>query len=184
MSTQFWLVIAEKVICLIDGKAVMQYTETPIELLVLGALQYLGRGLTFDDIEEATAISAEVHDVFFHVFIDFSSTLLYSKYVIVPSIHDVAKRYMKEFMMAGMPGCVGSMDATHITMWVCGHNLCNHRLGGKSKFTTRSYNMNVNYRRRMLHSTCSGPGCWNDKMMVMFDKFVKGIHDRDYFQDI
>ena len=37
----------------------------PIELLVLGALRYLGRGWTFDDLEEATAISEEVHRVFF-----------------------------------------------------------------------------------------------------------------------
>lgn len=34
---------------------------SPIELLVLGALRYLGRGFTFDDIEECTAISCEVH---------------------------------------------------------------------------------------------------------------------------
>ena len=37
---------------------------SPIELLLLGTLRYLGRGWTFDDIEEATAISLEVHRVF------------------------------------------------------------------------------------------------------------------------
>ena len=36
-----------------------------IKLIVLGALRYLGRGWTFDDLEEATAISQEVHRVFF-----------------------------------------------------------------------------------------------------------------------
>jgi hypothetical protein len=35
--------------------------SSPIELLVLGSLCYLGRGWTFDDIEEQTAISREVH---------------------------------------------------------------------------------------------------------------------------
>ena len=34
--------------------------SSPIELLVMGALRYLGRGFTFDDIEECTAISKEV----------------------------------------------------------------------------------------------------------------------------
>lgn len=38
--------------------------SSPLELLVLGALRYLGRGWTFDDLEESTAISAEVHRAF------------------------------------------------------------------------------------------------------------------------
>ena len=40
--------------------------SSPLELMILGALRYLGRGWTFDDLEESTAISAEVHRVFFH----------------------------------------------------------------------------------------------------------------------
>jgi len=41
----------------------------PIVLLVLCALRYLGRGWTFDDLTENTAISEEVIRVFFHQFI-------------------------------------------------------------------------------------------------------------------
>lgn len=40
--------------------------SSPLELMILGALRYLGRGWTFDDLEESTAISREVHRVFFH----------------------------------------------------------------------------------------------------------------------
>jgi len=50
----------------------------PIELLLLGLLRYLGRGWTFDDIEEQTAISVSVHHNFFHKFIEFWSITLYS----------------------------------------------------------------------------------------------------------
>jgi hypothetical protein len=35
--------------------------SSPVELLLLGSLRYLGRGWTFDDIEEQTAISISVH---------------------------------------------------------------------------------------------------------------------------
>ena len=35
--------------------------SSPIELMILGSLHYLGRGWTFDDIEESTGISQEVH---------------------------------------------------------------------------------------------------------------------------
>ena len=56
--------------------------SSPIELLILGAMRYLGRGWTFDDLEEATAISQDVHRVFFHKFIEFGSTTLYNRYVV------------------------------------------------------------------------------------------------------
>jgi hypothetical protein len=45
--------------------------SSPIELLILGLLCYLGHGWTFDNIEEATVISEEVHPVFFHIFVKF-----------------------------------------------------------------------------------------------------------------
>jgi hypothetical protein len=38
---------------------------SPIQLLVLGPLRYLGQGWTFEDIEESTAITLNVHRVFF-----------------------------------------------------------------------------------------------------------------------
>jgi len=38
---------------------------SPIELLLLGTLRYLGCGWTFDDLEEQTAISREVNRHFF-----------------------------------------------------------------------------------------------------------------------
>ena len=48
-----------------------------VELLILGSLRYLGRGWTFDDCEESTAIDSDVHRSFFRVFIKFGSTVLY-----------------------------------------------------------------------------------------------------------
>ena len=48
-------------------------SPSPIELLLLGALRYLGRGWTFDDLEESTSISEETHRVFFHSFIKWGS---------------------------------------------------------------------------------------------------------------
>jgi hypothetical protein len=47
--------------------------SSPIKLMVLGALRYLGRGWTFDDLEESTAIHEETHRVFFHLFVEWGS---------------------------------------------------------------------------------------------------------------
>ena len=59
--------------------------SSPIELMILGALRYLGRGWTFDDIEEATTINEETHCQFFHIYIAFGSTELNERFVIVPT---------------------------------------------------------------------------------------------------
>ena len=40
-------------------------TPPPIEWLVIDSLRYLGRGLTFDDIEEYTTIIEDVNRFFF-----------------------------------------------------------------------------------------------------------------------
>ena len=43
----------------------LQHNTSPISLLLLGSLRYLGRGWCFDDLEEVSGISEEVHRVFF-----------------------------------------------------------------------------------------------------------------------
>ena len=57
---------------------------SPIELLLLGSLRYLGRGWTFDDIQEATKVSRDVHRCFFHAFTTFGAKFLYPRYVCMP----------------------------------------------------------------------------------------------------
>ena len=119
------------------GKDATGRDATPIALLVLGSLRYLGRGWTFDDVEEATAVSKEVHRTFFHKFIELGSTTLYERYVVFPTSFEEAKTHMKEFTIAGLPGAMGSTDASHILLWNCEYNLRNNHIGGKSKNTTR-----------------------------------------------
>jgi hypothetical protein len=63
----------------------------PIALLLLGALRYLGRGLTFDDLEEYTSINEETHRQFFRRFIEYGATVLYREYVQYPQ---TATEYM------------------------------------------------------------------------------------------
>ena len=53
-----------------------------IKLLLLGALRYIGRAWTFDDISEANGISVDTNRVFLMSFIKYGSTELYQKWVI------------------------------------------------------------------------------------------------------
>jgi len=148
--------------CLTDGVVINGTTSIANRVVVLGSLRYFGRGWTFDDIEENTAISKEVHRTIFHCFVEFGSTVLYEKYVLTPVFVNKAKTHMREFEEAGFPGCVGYSDATHITTDRCEYNLKNNHLGPKSSLTAWSYNICASHRRRILHSTSGGPARWND----------------------
>jgi hypothetical protein len=130
----------------------------PIELLVLSALRYLGRGWTFDDVVKSTCISAETHHCFLNAFLEFRSTILYSKYVITPQTVEDAQMHMVEFDKAGFPGCVGLCDCTHIATEKCQYNLKNNHTGCNKKATTRTFNLSANHCRRILHTTRGGPG--------------------------
>mmetsp|Transcript_21879 Transcript_21879/g.28194 ORF Transcript_21879/g.28194 Transcript_21879/m.28194 type:complete len:120 (+) Transcript_21879:606-965(+) len=94
----------------------------PIELLLLGALRFLGRGWTIDDLEEQTMISQETHRKFLHVYLSWGSTVFYQKHVYLPTSEGIAESSY-EYTIAGFPGCIGSQDATHVGMLRCQYRL-------------------------------------------------------------
>jgi hypothetical protein len=157
---------------------------SPLALMLLGALRYLGRGWTFDDVEEATLIDEEPHRQFFYCFIDYCSTTMYERFVISPLSSEDAASHMHKMEQAGCHGSCGSTDGVHVTMEKCSHCLKQHHLGPKLSHTARSYNVTVNHRRRILSSTPGHPSRWNDKTLVLFDTFVKGIHDGTILEDV
>jgi hypothetical protein len=89
-------------------------STSPIELLILGGFCYLGRGWTFDDLEESTMISAKVHCNYFHQFIIVGADILFPLYVLTPTTVEECQTHMHGFAQAGINGAIGSSDATHI----------------------------------------------------------------------
>ena len=150
---------------------------SPIELLLLGTLRYVGRGWTFDDIEEGTKVSREVHRCFFHAFTTFGAKFLYPRFVHMPQTTADLRNCEAEFATAGFPGCIGSTDATHIPLDKVTAAFRQMHLGYKSVFTTRTYNLTVNHRRQILHTTTGHPGRWNDKTLIRFDTFMADLRD-------
>jgi Plant transposon protein len=156
---------------------------SPIELLLLGAIRYLGRGWCFDDLEELTSISEECHRQFFHTFIKWGSSFLYKKYVVAPKTKEELATHIKEMEEAGLHGCIGSVDATHIGMLRCHYARWNHHKGPKEGCPARTYNIVVNHRRQILSSTTGHPGRWNDKTLITFDAFVMDVKNNKIFND-
>ena len=76
-------------------------------LLVLDVLRYLGRALTFDDLEELTYTSAEVHRQFCIAFLKCGNTISYNRHVVHPATDLDVSAFEKVFALAGFNGCVG-----------------------------------------------------------------------------
>ena len=118
---------------------------TPLSLLLLTALRYLGRGWTFDDLSENTATSQETIRVLFHTFVDFGSTVLYTQYIRPPRNCNEAQQHTSEYTMACFPGAIGRTDATHIMLKRVQYRLRQMHIGFKMSHTARTYNITVNH---------------------------------------
>jgi hypothetical protein len=121
--------------------AVLGEDSSPIELMILGTLRYLGWGWTFDDLYEATCIGEETHRQFFHVFIQFGSTVLFDLYVVAQDTQENVRTHMHEFNLAGFHGCVSSGNVTHVALEKCSHCLKQNHLSPKQAQTARTYNI-------------------------------------------
>jgi hypothetical protein len=129
-------------------------------------------------------VHAEVHRQFFHAFIAYASDVLFKWDIVMPTNAEEAANHLYKMTLAGFVGAVASIDATHIMMERCKHFLKQYHQGPKTKNTASMYNMSVNQRRRILYTTGGHPACWNDKTIILFDDFVRGINKGRLLDDI
>ena len=85
--------------------------------------------------------------------------------------------------MAGLPGAIGSMDATHVILERVASSRRQSHLAHKLHATARSYNLVVNHRRRILGTTNGHPARWNDKTIVRFDNIAMGLRNGSLLDD-
>jgi hypothetical protein len=57
------------------------------------------------------------------------------------------------------------------------YRLQNSHLGAKQHLTTLSFNLTANHWRKILSVTTGMLGRWNDKTVVLFDRFVCGMYE-------
>jgi len=121
-------------------------------------------------------IRLEVHRNYIHEFIRVGSEILHPLYVIAAKSVDEVETHMHEYQLAEFAGAIGSTDATHIALEKCSYRLKKH-LGAKQHLTTRWFNHTINHSHQILSTPVGYPGRWNDKTIVLFDPFVKGIYE-------
>ena len=157
--------------------------SSSIQMLLLGTLRYIGRAHTFDDIEEASAISRETHRQFFNVFLEYGSTVLYRMHVTDAMKNTPISEFEDLFASAGFNGCIGSTDATHVGMLSCASWAAIAHKGHKLNIPSRSYNATVSHCRQILGTTCGHPSTWNDKSIILYDELVRGVHEGEVFDN-
>jgi hypothetical protein len=112
--------------------------SAPLELLLLGSLRVLGRGICFDGLCEGSFISEEVHRVFFHKFCGFIAEALFPVYCAPPTKPEDIMRVMNEYDVLGFPGCIGSTDCVHVA-WDRAPASLSANYTGKEKYPSLSY---------------------------------------------
>ena len=75
-------------------------------------------------------------------------------------------------------------DATHIVLEKCSHCLKQNHNGGKLPHIARTFNLTVNHRRQILATTKGYPARWNDKTLIHFDNFARGIFEGNVMEDV
>jgi hypothetical protein len=96
-------------------------------------------------------------------------------YVAYPKNAEEAKYHVGEMEQAGFHGCIASTDATHVSMNRCPISRANEHMGKKEGLPARTFNISVNHRRRILHTTRGHPARWNDKTLAIFDEFIMKV---------
>jgi hypothetical protein len=117
--------------------------------------------------------------LFFHAFTTFGAKFLYPRFVQMPQTTTDLRNCESEYAVAGFPGFIGSTDATHIPLDKVTAPFRQAHIGYKSgsETTTRTYNLTVNHRHQILHTTSGHPGRWNDKTLIRFDTFMADLRD-------
>ena len=112
----------------------------PLPLKVLGYLRVVGRGHSFDDVEENTGISETAFRVFFHDFSERGARFLYPMFVSMPSSAAEIRKVEEHYARVGMPGCCGSTDVVHVWWDACPAMLRSaHK--GKESYPTRAFSV-------------------------------------------
>jgi hypothetical protein len=83
----------------------------PIELKILACLRVLGNGIAFTVASELSYMSVPAIENFFRKFCRLFKQY-YEKVYIKPLDGPALVRVMSEYSRLGLPGCIGSMDAT------------------------------------------------------------------------
>ncbi len=171
-----------------------------IEFKIMIGLRILGRDNCADDISEYLNIVESTITPIFKQFVSGCVKYLYPKYVYIPEgeeLDQVSLVYEK----LGLPGCIGSMDCTHILWHRCPKVIRNNCTGkcivfniifsfltiilfniGKESKPTLAFQVVVSHSKKFMHVSEHFYGTMNDKQITVNDTFPVDVWHGDKFK--
>jgi hypothetical protein len=154
--------------------------KIPSEIKLLICLRILARGECLDTIVECSGVKqATVHKIFLTFLKNFSS--FKAIFIPKPTRQDIRDN-MLQYSQLGLPGAVGSVDATHLHWRKCPVELTNF-CKGKEGYPTVAFQVVVNHSRKIMSVGELFYGGHNDKTLNRFDEFVIQISEKSLFDD-
>ena len=183
----------------------------PLEIKVLCALRTLASGLKFKDAAELSGYMSESSaNLFFKQFNRLFRQHFAPLYIQILQGTDFEDA-MHQYAMLGLPGCVGSIDATFVPWDKCSANLTNVCNGDKGSFSSTDnlvlqYNiidlimdiyiifhyigLGLLFEAVVTHSkqVVSVEGSYyatvNDKNTVKYSRFIGELNNKEIYRDI
>ena len=152
--------------------------KVPTEFKVMMALRILGRGNCADDIAEmSNGCESTVQYVFRMFCINFVEEFFH-EFVYIPT-GEMLQLTMDAYAAVGVPGGMGSMDATHVGWEKCPVYLT-HLCKGKEKFPTVAFNCVVDHFRFIQYVSDAYFGATNDIQICQDDEYPVNLCSGDY----
>lgn len=145
----------------------------PIEFKLLIALRILGRDAVADECEELSFVSESTCHYIFKKFVTNYSKHFYDQYVKCPVGNDLLK-VMEVYRRLGFPGCVGSIDCTHVKWSMCSKDE-KWKASGKEGYPTLSFEAVVTHDRLCIHLSIAFLGSYNDITISKNDIFIQWL---------
>ena len=154
----------------------------PLELKILAVLRTLGGGLKFNDASEMSGyMSMSSLNSFFKKF-NARFRIHFEESFIRPLENVELQRSMKTYAMLGLPGCIGSMDATFVPWEKTSSHLSNVCDGDKGKGLL--YNVIVTHCKEVIAAEGSFYATINDKNSVKYSQFISRLMNKTIYKDL
>ncbi len=77
-----------------------------------------------------------------------------------------------DYELAGFPGCVGGEDTTHVGLQKSYCKLRQYHNSYRLNMPSRTDNITVTHKRRILLTISGHLRRWNDKTLILYDSFA------------
>ena len=160
-------------------------SKIAIEFKVLSCLRIIERDICADEIDETLNIAESTVNKFFKQFLFGYAEVMFTKWVYVPEGAEL-DALVDVYRRMGFPGCVGSMDVTHIFWDKCPKRL-RFLCKGKEGIPSLAFQAVVEHSRRIQHISKPFYGATNDITITYQDTYpmklmTKQVHADRIFQ--